>query len=190
MKNMKKRLNSKGFTLIELLAVIVILSVILVIAVPKVLDAMDSSRKSALHSSAKGVSNWYSETSIADAIVPESDRTIPTSMYGTSEDGTKIEKNKWLCMDKITAGSTNLLKLAGVSENDVVTSASGGSVPSTGTDCSAAITPSATTCAAICIPTAGAPRVVLVAKTGGKFYISGTTLTYAISDADNGVSVE
>ena len=39
--------NKKGFTLIELLAVIVILSIIMVIAVPQILNVIDSSRSSA-----------------------------------------------------------------------------------------------------------------------------------------------
>ena len=68
---MRKKLNSKGFTLIELLAVIVILGIILVIAIPQALNAMSSSRVSALHSSAKGVANWYAETSVADSLVSE-----------------------------------------------------------------------------------------------------------------------
>lgn len=42
---MKK--NKKGFTLVELLAVIVVLAIIMIIAVPNVLDAMENARKSA-----------------------------------------------------------------------------------------------------------------------------------------------
>ena len=37
--------REKGFTLIELLAVIIILSVIMVIAVPKVLDVINKSKE-------------------------------------------------------------------------------------------------------------------------------------------------
>ena len=47
---MKKK---KGFTLIELLAVIVILGVIMVIAVPKILDLIEDSRQNAAQSSIK-----------------------------------------------------------------------------------------------------------------------------------------
>ncbi len=46
-------MNKKGFTLIELLAVIVILSVLMVIAVPKIIDVIENSRKSAAKSSAE-----------------------------------------------------------------------------------------------------------------------------------------
>ena len=46
-------MKKKGFTLIELLAVIVILGIIIVIAVPKVLDIINKSRESASNSSIK-----------------------------------------------------------------------------------------------------------------------------------------
>ncbi len=46
--------NKKGFTLIELLAVIVILSVIMVIAIPKILNVIENSRMQAAKISAKG----------------------------------------------------------------------------------------------------------------------------------------
>ena len=45
--------KEKGFTLIELLAVIVILAIIMVIAVPKILNVIENSRKSAAESSIK-----------------------------------------------------------------------------------------------------------------------------------------
>ncbi|MDD4027804.1 MAG: type II secretion system protein [Bacilli bacterium] len=45
----------KGFTLVELLAVIVILALILVIAVPKVMDAMSKSRQDSFDASARTV---------------------------------------------------------------------------------------------------------------------------------------
>ncbi len=46
-------MNKKGFTLVELLAVLVILSVILVIAVPKIISSINNAKKSAIDSSVK-----------------------------------------------------------------------------------------------------------------------------------------
>lgn len=48
-----KRLNNKGFTLIELLAVIVILGVLMIIAVPMVTQYITSAKKGAFVSTAK-----------------------------------------------------------------------------------------------------------------------------------------
>ncbi len=45
--------KNKGFTLIELLAVIVLLAILMVIAVPKILNVIENSRKSATESSIK-----------------------------------------------------------------------------------------------------------------------------------------
>ena len=45
--------NKKGFTLVELLAVIVILAIILVIAVPQILNTINSARLGAFRSTAK-----------------------------------------------------------------------------------------------------------------------------------------
>ena len=47
--------NKKGFTLVELLAVIVILGVILLIAVPKIISTIDNAKLSTLESTAKMV---------------------------------------------------------------------------------------------------------------------------------------
>ena len=49
---MRKR---NGFTLVELLAVIVILAIILVIAVPQIMDTINSAREASLESSVKMV---------------------------------------------------------------------------------------------------------------------------------------
>lgn len=49
-----KKLNKKGFTLIELLAVIIILGVLMIIAIPSVTEYISSSRKSAYVDTAAG----------------------------------------------------------------------------------------------------------------------------------------
>ena len=48
-------MKKNGFTLVELLAVIVILAIILVIAVPKISDTIDNARKGSFESSIKMV---------------------------------------------------------------------------------------------------------------------------------------
>ena len=47
--------NKNGFTLVELLAVIVILAIILVIAVPKITDTIKNSKMASFESSAKTI---------------------------------------------------------------------------------------------------------------------------------------
>ena len=49
--------NRKGFTLVELLAVITIISLILTIAVPKVLDTIDNSRKETFELTARSIAS-------------------------------------------------------------------------------------------------------------------------------------
>ena len=67
-KRNKKRLDNKGFTLIELLAVIVILAIVMGISANSVLNSINQSRKSSLHSTAQNAANnlitWISEDMI------------------------------------------------------------------------------------------------------------------------------
>ena len=64
---MKKK---KGFTLVELLAVIVILAVILIIAMPKISDAIKNSKESSLETTAKLIASQaekkYTENQVLD----------------------------------------------------------------------------------------------------------------------------
>jgi len=54
-------MNKKGFTLIELLAVIVVLSIILVITVPMILNTLGSTRQDALQASADSSARFYKD---------------------------------------------------------------------------------------------------------------------------------
>jgi type IV pilus assembly protein PilA len=73
-KNKMKRLNKKGFTLIELLAVIIILGILMIIAIPSVTSYIQNSRKSA-----------YVDTAVAytDAVMKEVNAGKNFRLYST-----------------------------------------------------------------------------------------------------------
>lgn len=54
-------MNRKGFTLIELLAVVVIMGVILVIAIPSVVSSMNEAKQKQLQNAADNVEYWYTK---------------------------------------------------------------------------------------------------------------------------------
>ena len=91
-------MKKKGFTLIELLAVIVILGIITVIAVPKVLDIINKSRGSAASSSIKLVKNAI-KTQIAS-----SDLTGP--VFTKETDGCYVFN-----FDDQTTGNAKILEI-------------------------------------------------------------------------------
>ena len=91
-------MKKKGFTLIELLAVIVILGIITVIAVPKVLDIINKSRESAASSSIKLVKDAI-KTQVAS-----SDLTGP--VFTKETDGCYIFN-----FDDQTSGNTKSLEI-------------------------------------------------------------------------------
>ena len=70
-----KRLNKKGFTLIELLAVIIILGILMIIAIPSVTSYIQNSRKSA-----------YVDTAVAytDAVMKEVNAGKNLRLYSTN----------------------------------------------------------------------------------------------------------
>ena len=90
--------KEKGFTLMELLAVIVILGIITVIAVPKVLDIINKSRESASNSSIKLVKDAI-KTQVAS-----SDLTSP--VFTKETDGCYIFN-----FDDQTSGNTKSLEI-------------------------------------------------------------------------------
>ena len=68
-------MKKNGFTLVELLAVIVILAIILVIAVPKITDTIDNARRGSLESSVKMV-----------AAQAETQKTVADTLEGVNFD--------------------------------------------------------------------------------------------------------
>ena len=65
-----KRINTnKGFTLIELLAVIVILAVIMVFAIPAVLDTSNNAQKKAIQMYAERVASKALEKAMSDQLL-------------------------------------------------------------------------------------------------------------------------
>ena len=118
---MKK--NTKGFTLIELLAVIVILAIIMVTAVPQILNVIDNSRKSA----------WKSNVKMIETAMEENEAII--GVNGTTTDGVKS------IYDTTNSGcsETNIKKMADIGSDTTIAvdgtpSASSCNITLTGSD--------------------------------------------------------
>ena len=180
---MQKKLNSKGFTLIELLAVIVILALVLILTIPNVLNAMNNSRVSSLHSKAKSVANWYSESVLADGLTTsEADKIIPTSIANAVT-------SSWKCLGdaSFTSGGTSLITLAELNNSDFVLTETSGTTLGNANPSTANVKP--TTCSAIRKSTGGKIEIILVATGTGKFAVGGTSVVYAWSEDITGTKV-
>lgn len=98
------KMNKKGFTLIELLAVIVILSIIMVIAVPQILDVIEQSRSSA----------WKSNVKLI-----EESLELNTTLSGTGMSNSKFDLATE-CATADTDITSNLANIADISAADTV----------------------------------------------------------------------
>lgn len=179
-----KKLDNKGFTLIELLAVVVILAIVMGIAGTSIINSINNSRKSTLHSAAQTAANnlniWAMEDSL---VVNDSERKL-----GDNFENTTLAKNDgvWKCIsnDMTINNNVNLLSALGIASADIVISGNepkldGGKYTITSGDDTG-------TCSAIRYnKNAGAYEVLLVARTNGKYYVSsdGTGKNYAFSRA-------
>jgi|GEM_PF-1477807 len=99
----KKHLNGKGFTLIELLAVIVILAVIILIAMPNVLTSMERARKNTfateVNSIIKAANFVYSD--LASSGQSSGETCVPIQNLGSQKasGGTVLEGKNFLSKD-------------------------------------------------------------------------------------------
>lgn len=175
-----KKLNNKGFTLIELLAVIVILAIVMGISATGILNSINNSRKSSLLSAAQTYASNINTWATEDALVQTDDSR---KLGDAFEKLIKVTNaGKWVCLNaagniKNGGTSTSLVNALGVSATDVFLT---GKNPVQGTGNSAAIVVKASdanenndTCSAIRYSrSAGAYEILLVAKTGGKYYVT------------------
>lgn len=174
LKNINRRkLNNKGFTLIELLAVVVILAIVMGIAATSVLSSINNSRKSSLVSTAQNLANtlntWVSEDMVTtdDASKKLGDDFMKTN-NGSPSDG------NWHCLGdniQIKNGGTvaKLSTALSISNKDLILNDNAPTV----TDGKTGIPIGNTTCSAFRYnKTTGAFEVLLVAKTGGKYWVS------------------
>ncbi len=74
-----KKQKKNAFTLVELLAVIVILAIILVIAVPKIMDVINSSKKSTLETSVKMIASTAEKTKMQNTVLGKENEEITCS---------------------------------------------------------------------------------------------------------------
>ena len=174
MEKFYRKLNNKGFTLVELLAVIVILALIMVIAIPNVLNTVNSSKLSTLHSKAKSIVETFSSAYASDQLLPNQFDDPNAILKTIGSSGVSKINNTWTCIGAIPNFST----WAELSASDFILN---GSIPA-----ASPTTATKTTCSAIKRDAAGKIYVVLVAAKNGKF-VSNNKVTFAYSGARNGV---
>ena len=80
-----KKMNSRGFTLVELLAVIVVLAIIMVFAVPAIMGTMNNAKKSAFKAYANKVLNLAAAKYEGDNMM----NTLPAALAGTITGATR-----------------------------------------------------------------------------------------------------
>ncbi len=182
-KRNKKRLDNKGFTLIELLAVIVILAIVMGISANSVLNSINQSRKSSLHSTAQNAANnlntWISEDMIQ---TDNANKKLGDTFISDSQD------NEWHCIAEFTSivnkgKAASLMNALSLNTKDLVLTTSGVPVVASGKTPTPTVKgiDTGSTCSALRYNSStGGYEILLVAKNGGKYYVSADK--YALTD--------
>lgn len=183
-KRNKKRLDNKGFTLIELLAVIVILAIVMGISANSLLNSINQSRKSSLHSTAQNAANnlntWISEDMI---VTDNAQKKLGDDFISGSQD------NEWHCIAEFTSivnkgKAASLMNALSLNTKDLVLTTSSVPVVASGKTPTPTVkgVDTGSTCSALRYNSStGGYEVLLVAKNGGKYYVSADK--YALDDA-------
>ena len=186
----RKKLDNKGFTLIELLAVIVILAIVMGISANSVLNSINQSRKSSLHSTAQNAANnlntWISEDMIQ---TDNAKKKLGDDFISGSQDG------EWHCLAQFSSivnkgKAASLMNALSLNTKDLVLTQSTTEAPTVPTKSAGKTeTPKVkgvddgSTCSALRYNfSTGGYEVLLVAKNGGKYYVSADG--YAAADAN------
>ncbi len=115
-------MKKKGFTLIELLAVIVILAILMVVAVPKILDVIENSRQSAVKSSTElyidAVEYYQTMQSIKNK------KILPEGTYNVATES-EVNGNKYKSLNDLISvkGKKPTGGTIGISKNSKVSTA-------------------------------------------------------------------
>ena len=190
LKNIKrKKLNNKGFTLIELLAVVVILAIVMGIAATNVLNSINNSRRSSLYSLAQNAANTLNTWVTEDMMVTENNKKkLGDSWISNSQTG------NWICLGSTGAtvtgvtGNTNIEKIENggnqVKLIDALSFNDTDLIIKPDNAFSKQTSSSDPSCSALRYnKSIGGYELVLVAKNGGKYYVSSDKFHYAYSRA-------
>lgn len=116
---MKNKLNRNGFTLVELLAVIVILAVLALVAMPNVTKLMENSRKNAFVTEtiefAKQATTAYTDLQISGSVASSADLYMPSTTFSYKQ----LDYN-YFCISYARLAQSYISKSNGDSYNGII----------------------------------------------------------------------